>query len=170
MNASSALAGAAAGHAPAAESPPAETAELIAHILERFHEVHRRDFPEAIRLARNVETVHAGQPLCPFGLAEHLRQMGDDLELHQQREEAVLFPLLLAGGGGIAALPIARMRVEHQDTVEQLLDLAALTHEFTVPPNACASWVRLIELCRKIDQDLRQHLHLEDDVLFGRFG
>ena len=37
---------------------PTETAELIPYILERYHEVHRQEFPEAIRMARRVEAVH----------------------------------------------------------------------------------------------------------------
>ena len=36
--------------------------KLIEHILERYHETHRREFPQAIELARTVERVHAGRP------------------------------------------------------------------------------------------------------------
>ena len=37
--------------APGTEPRP-DAAPLIAHILERYHETHRREFPEAIELAR----------------------------------------------------------------------------------------------------------------------
>ena len=39
---------------------------LIDHILERYHAVHRQQFPELIRLARRVEQVHAEHPACPM--------------------------------------------------------------------------------------------------------
>ncbi len=41
--------------------PPAS---LIAHILTRFHERHREQLPELIRLARRVEHVHGDRPDC----------------------------------------------------------------------------------------------------------
>ena len=44
--------------------------KLIAHILERYHETHRRELPELIRLAEKVERVHASHPDVPAGLAE----------------------------------------------------------------------------------------------------
>ncbi len=37
---------------------PTEPSALIDHILARYHEVHRRELPELIRLARRVEAVH----------------------------------------------------------------------------------------------------------------
>lgn len=48
------------------------SATLIDHLLERFHERHREQFPELIRLASRVEQVHGNKPDCPAGLAEHL--------------------------------------------------------------------------------------------------
>ncbi|MFZ5730432.1 MAG: DUF542 domain-containing protein, partial [Pseudomonadota bacterium] len=52
--------------------PPSDPSALIPHILTRYHEVHRAEFPEAIRLARRVEAVHRAKDDCPHGLADHL--------------------------------------------------------------------------------------------------
>ena len=41
--------------------------ELIQHILARFHEHHREQLPELIRLARRVEYVHGDKSDCPNG-------------------------------------------------------------------------------------------------------
>jgi regulator of cell morphogenesis and NO signaling len=147
--------------------PPEATPDLIAYILERYHETHRREFPEAIRLARKVEAVHAGQADCPSGLADHLAMMADDLEGHQQKEERVLFPMMLQGGA--PRIPIARMMAEHRDVDVQLNHLAALTRQFAPPAGACGAWRDLCRACAKIDRDLRQHMRLEDQTLFARF-
>ena len=53
---------------PEAASPSA----LIDHILARYHEVHRQQLPELIRMARRVEAVHRDHPQVPVGLADHL--------------------------------------------------------------------------------------------------
>ena len=43
---------------------------LIDHILTRYHQVHREQLPELIRLAARVETVHGSHEQCPNGLAD----------------------------------------------------------------------------------------------------
>ena len=89
----------------ALESPgvhaPAEIADLIAHIIERYHKVHRREFPAVIEMARRVESVHAARSDCPRGLGDLLFRMFEDLEDHQHKEETVLFPAMIKGIGPV---------------------------------------------------------------------
>lgn len=146
-----------------------EVKGLIDLILTRYHETHRREFPQAIALARKVEAVHAGDADCPRGLADHLAFMADDLESHQQREEQVLFPMILGGGSPMIRFPIGRMMAEHKDVEEQLVRLRALTRDHSAPPGACATWRTLVNACRKLDLDLHEHMRLENDVLFAPF-
>lgn len=148
---------------------PCETGALVEHILSRYHVTHLEEFPEAIRLARRVEAVHRDHAACPRGLADHLAFMADDLAGHQHKEEAVLFPMMLQGGSPMIGFPIARMIAEHQDVAEQLLRLAVLTHDLTPPEDACTTWRALYKACAKLDADLREHMHLENNVLFPRF-
>lgn len=86
---------------------------LIAHVLTRYHAVHREQLPELARLARRVEHVHGGRPDCPVGLAEHLERMHAELENHMQKEEEVLFPMIAEGNAEMAFQPVAAMRDEH---------------------------------------------------------
>lgn len=153
---------------PPAATQPLSTGELIEHIVERYHEAHRAEFPEAIRLARKVESVHAGDDRAPHGLADHLSLMFDDLEAHQQREERVLFPTLLRGGCAVVKVPIARMMAEHRDVEDQLVRLRALTRDHTPPEGACRTWQALCAACRKLDEDLIAHMRLENEDLFTR--
>lgn len=149
-----------------AEAGPAA---LIDHIIRRFHEVHRAQFPEAIALARRVEAVHQAHPRCPRGLADHLAIMADHLMSHQGREETVLFPMMLTGGHPMIRHPISRMEEEHRDVDEQLLRLSVLTTDFTAPVDACGTWRSLYRTCHEIARDLHEHMRLENDVLFAQF-
>lgn len=149
--------------------PPAELAPLIRRVIERFHDVHRAEFPEAIRLARKVEAVHADHEACPRGLADHLAEMFDELEAHQQREEKMLFPTMLAGGCSVVRFPIMRMMAEHRDQETQLAKLRILTGDHTAREGACRSWRALAEACRKIDQDLVEHMRIENEEIFAPF-
>ena len=143
---------------------------LIEHIVRCYHDGHRTQFPQAIALARRVEAVHADHPRCPRGLADDLAIMADHLMSHQGREEAVLFPMMLAGGSPMIRHPVARMKEEHRDVDDQLLRLAVLTTDFTPPVDACATWRSLYRACHEIADDLREHMRLENDILFPRFA
>ena len=149
---------------------PASTAELIALIQTRYHEVHRRELPELVRLARRVEAVHRDKPECPHGLADLLDTMSAEMEDHMQKEEQILFPMMVRGGAPMIGHPIAIMRHEHDSHGEHLKALDALTHGATPPEGACNTWRALYAGIRKLEDDLMQHIHLENNVLFPRFG
>ena len=146
-----------------------ETGELIGHILARYHETHRRELPELIRLAEKVEAVHAEHPRVPRGLAKALHHVLGELEVHMKKEELILFPAMQRSPGGGLATPIAQMRHDHDDHGEDLRELHSLTDNFTLPAGACRSWQALYAGSAKLAHDLMEHIHLENNVLFPRY-
>lgn len=146
-----------------------ETAELIDHILTRYHATHRREMPELINLARKVEAVHAEHPAVPRGMAELLREMLGELEVHMKKEELILFPAMRRRSQGGLDTPIAQMRHDHDDHGEHLHKLESLTGNFVLPDGACRSWQALYAGGAKLASDLMEHIHLENNVLFPRY-
>lgn len=143
--------------------------ELIEHLLERFHERHREQFPELIRLANRVEQVHGNKPGCPLGLAVHLWNMQQELESHMLKEEQILFPMLQRGMKLPQSQgPIAVMRFEHDQHGAALQRLAELTDDITAPANACNTWRALYRGLEELRDDLMQHIHLENNILFAK--
>lgn len=155
---------------PAAAAPPQETAALIALIEQRYHATHRRELPELIALARRVERVHADHPAAPAGLAALLATMEDEMLDHMAKEERILFPMMRGGGHPMIRQPIAMMRHEHDDHAAHLREIERLTQGATPPEGACNSWRALYAGVRKFADDLTEHVHLENNVLFPRFG
>lgn len=151
--------------APAAATPAA----LIDHIIARYHDVHRAQLPELIRMARRVEAVHRDHPHVPAGLADHLETMHEELLSHMLKEEQVLFPLMKAGGNPFVAQPITMMRAEHVDHGAALDKLNALTHDASPPTGACNTWRALYAGIAQLGEDLISHIHLENNVLFPAF-
>ena len=143
--------------------------ELVEHIIARYHEVHRAQLPELIRMARRVEAVHRDNPNTPHGLADALETMEQELLMHMHKEEAVLFPMLRAGGNSFVSQPIAMMRHEHNDHGEALEQIARLTHDITPPLGACNTWRALYAGLAQLRDDLINHIHLENNVLFPQF-
>lgn len=152
-------------HPAACEATPA----LINHIVERYHRTHRREMPELVALARKVETVHGTDPNAPHGLADALQGMIGEMEVHMKKEELLLFPALSRGRTQGAAERIATMRHDHDGQEESLARVAAITHGFRLPADACASWQRLYAGTRKLVEDLEEHIYLENEILFPRF-
>lgn len=148
----------------------APTTELIEHILGRYHTTHREQLPELIRLARRVEQVHGERDDCPHGLAGHLAVMQQELESHMQKEEQILFPLLARGHIAMVGGPVGVMRMEHDAHGQTLAELAHLTDDITPPRDACNTWRALYAGLRVLREDLMQHIHLENNILFERVG
>lgn len=143
--------------------------ELIDHILTRFHDVHRQQLPELIRMAHRVEAVHRGNPDVPAGLGDALEAMQQELLTHMHKEEAILFPMLRQGGNSFVSQPIGVMRHEHNDHGAALEHLASLTHDMTPPMGACNTWRALYAGIAQLNDDLINHIHLENNVLFPAF-
>ena len=89
--------------------------QLVDYIVERYHVPLREDIPRLRDLAVRVEKRHAGKPDCPAGLALHLQGMQQAIEIHLAKEEQILFPMIRAGRGHLAQMPVQVMMQEHDD-------------------------------------------------------
>lgn len=141
---------------------------LIDYILDRFHAGHRAELARLREMAERVEKVHAEKASRPRGLADHLAHVTLELESHMQKEENVLFPLIVSGRGAMAAAPIRVMEQEHQDHGRNLARLRELAHDFVPPMDACGTWRALYLGLAELEREVMEHIHLENHVLFPR--
>ena len=156
------------GQGPAIDWSQRPLAELIDHILTRYHTPLRAELPRLRDMAAKVERVHADKSTCPRGLAEHLGRVIDAVEDHLKKEERVLFPLIAAGQGPAAGMPVMVMEREHVEHADDLRRTRALTGDLTPPPEACATWRALYLGLAQLERELMDHIHLENNVLFPR--
>ena len=139
---------------------------LPTFLVERFHERLRAIFPEIIQYAHKVEQVHGEHELCPKGLAGHLQIMEKEMYSHMHKEEQVLFPMIIAGQGNFAQMPMNVMMSEHRDHCEAIVKLEELTYHFKLPEDACRSWQHLYKLVRLLRCELLEHIFIENHILF----
>ena len=143
--------------------------ELVDFILTRYHEPLRADLPALLEAARKVERVHAKKPSCPRGLAAHVEALDAELQQHLTKEEQVLFPAIRSGSVGVdVQRPIHVLMHEHDDHGVGLKRLRELATDFSPPPEACATWHALYSGLQKLEGELMEHIHLENNVLFPR--
>ncbi len=141
---------------------------IIEHILTRYHQVHREQLTELIRLADRVETVHGSNELCPTSLADHLINVRRELEQHMQKEEMMLFPMLLEGHSSIVTGPISVMMSDHEHHIEHIEKIYALTNDLSLHPEACNTWRALYLGLQEFISDINMHIHIENNILFAR--
>lgn len=147
-----------------------DTETLIRHILDRFHTAHRHDVPILIVQAQSIADEHADHPQFPKGLVEALQEAAAELESHMRKEEVILFPLMLDGGHPMIGHPIAQMRFEHEEHGDRITALEAITGSMTPPVDASETWTSLYAGLAKLVADLREHIRVENDILFPRFA
>jgi regulator of cell morphogenesis and NO signaling len=150
-----------------AELKKQSPSELADFIVDEYHETLRRDLPTLIDAAYKVERVHAGKADVPVGLGDLLSGFWEEMQCHMMKEEHVLFPMLRRGlHGAQVHMPIRVMEQEHDEHNEKLRRIRKLTRDYSPPPQACATWTRLYEALADLEVDLKEHIHLESDILF----
>ncbi|WP_312177872.1 iron-sulfur cluster repair protein YtfE [Pseudescherichia sp.] len=146
----------------------APLAEIIDHIIVRYHDRHREQLRELILQATKVERVHADKPNVPRGLAKYLTMLHEELTNHMMKEERILFPMIKQGQGSHAAGPVSVMESEHDEAGELLEVIKHTTHNVTPPPEACTTWKAMYNGINELIDDLMEHISLENNVLFPR--
>ena len=104
-----------------------------------------------------------------------------ELSSHLMKEEQVLFPYIVAlemhfrdgtakpqAPFGSARNPIRQMEHEHESAGQALAKLREVTNNYTLPPDACPTFKAMYEELQRMEADLHQHIHLENNILFPR--
>lgn len=143
--------------------------ELIDHILEKYHVPLYEELPRLLSMANKVKEVHGNKDPIRFeNLVSIITKLKDDLEQHMEKEEQILFPLLKTDHPTLLKCPIDAMLREHQDAGEILSELRKLTDNYTAPESACTTWLSLWKGLEVLEEDLHQHIHLENNILFPK--
>ena len=155
--------------------------QLIGHIVATHHEYVKNELPRLAMLAEKVVNRHGDAQAHLPVLRNVLAQLDEELIHHLGKEEHILFPYVtkleqaLATGGeiphgcfGTVTHPLAMMTREHDAAGEMLAQIEQLTGNFTPPMAACPTYLAFYAGLKEFEQDLHQHIHLENNILFPR--
>jgi regulator of cell morphogenesis and NO signaling len=158
-------------------------AELITHILDQHHTYTKNKMERLENLSAKVVGVHGANHPELLACRDLLKQLFADLRPHMFKEEQILFPYILEleqsarqnrprpfAPFGSVNNPIRMMMMEHDTAGDILRELRKMSHDYQPPVDACISFQTLYQAIEAFEQDLHQHIHLENNLLFPRAG
>ena len=156
-------------------------ARLVQHIVRIHHHCVRQELPRLAEMALKLAATRGDHAPKLAKVAELIEKFRGEMYTHIQKEEQVLFPFISQmDQESIVAYPpshacfrsvthpIFMMEQEHESADHIVAELIRLTNHFEPPSWACATHIALFSGLRVFEADLKQHVHLENDVLFPR--
>ena len=137
--------------------------ELIIQYSDKVARVHGESSPQVIRINQLFHT------------------LVNELTSHMHKEEVILFPFikqiseakkngtqLAPGHFGSIQNPINMMEAEHDGAGDIIKEIKELTNNFKPPADACNTFKALYSKLEEYQNDLFQHIHLENNILFPK--
>lgn len=155
----------------------APLAELCDHIEQTHHAYLKRELPRLAELVAKVAQAHAENHPELTTIQQVFASLRAELEPHMFKEEHILFPAIRkmeqSSGDprfpfGSVANPIRMMEYEHDNAGAGLERIHSLTGGYAVAPDACNSYRAMLDGLRQLEQDMHQHVHKENNILFPR--
>lgn len=164
------------GSGPTVAAAAMSLTALADHIEQSHHAYLKDELPQLVAQAGHVATKHAWRDDRLAAVAGTVRALADEMFHHMAKEEGILFPLVRAmergetGAGhcGSIANPIRQMEHEHDSAGGAVARLRTLTDGFTPDANACNTHRTLLARLARLETDLHEHVHKENNVLFPR--
>lgn len=140
---------------------------LTAYIEDIHHEYLRRALPEAVDLLNTILRVHGKNHEELFEIYHVFGQLKADLEQHLLKEETMLFPDFdESEEKKQEIIELAGMIIrEHEAAGELLGRLRQISGDYHLPKDACQTFAKTYQLLEAIEDDLHQHIHLENNIL-----
>jgi|SRR6185437_8809931 len=154
---------------------------LVDHIIDTHHRYIKENAGIMNNLAQKVAQRHGAHHPEVQTLARGLPHFLQEMLNHMSREEQLLFPAIkelaakdrdkkveLTWPAGLIAESIRVMQTEHKISGDELKFFRKITHDYSVPEDACNSYTYLFEKLKEFEADLLQHIHVENNILFPK--
>lgn len=152
------------------------SALLIDYIVENHHAYVLKAIPELELLLDRVCERHGDERRELPEIRENFYELATELVSHLRKEESILFPAIKTleremeeGTPLYLDTPVAAMEHEHATAGDLIKQIRSLTNNYTPPEFACTTFKITFQRLQEFDNDLMQHIHLENNILFRRF-
>lgn len=150
-------------------------AELCDHIERAHHDYLREELPRLDFMTRKVAAVHGDHEARLHEVRRVFESFNAAMTAHTDEEEAVVFPKIrqLDAMNGDKAASVAELKAvfaklesEHDSAGAALERFKELTDGYTPPDWACNTFRAMYDALAKLERNMHQHVHKENNVLF----
>lgn len=151
---------------------------LIDYIVNTHHQFVRNKTEEVAAYAAKV---HGGRYPENIEIFQLFMSLSEELLEHIEDEEKNVFPLIKQlyqekkeGKTSEKTLQkdlqkqLSQMLEEHEGAGGLMAQIRDLSHDFTPPQDACATYRILYQNLEGFEKDLHKHVHLENNILFKK--
>jgi regulator of cell morphogenesis and NO signaling len=154
---------------------------LAEYIVHKHHDYVRKMIPVLSQHTQKVASVHGANHPEVIEIAKHFSIVYKDLKQHMMKEEQMLFPFIKylsrvqqnrssaeRPSFGTVKNPIKMMEIEHKNAGDEMYGIRKLSNDYTPPEDACNTYKVCFSELKEFEEDLHQHVHLENNILFPR--
>ncbi len=152
---------------------------LCDYIVNTHHHYVEQSIPQIQAYTEKVASVHGSGNPNLVKIAACFKQVAGEMVVHMRKEELILFPYikkmaaarkagepLAQAPFGSIRNPINAMEADHENAGNLMATIRELSHEFTLPEQACATYQVSFARLSEFEEDLHRHVHLENNILF----
>lgn len=168
---------ASAGTEPVVDAAAMSLTALADHIEATHHAYLKTELPRLDALTTKVAAAHGDKDVRLAQVRNVFTSLAAEMGSHMLKEERILFPMIRqldatesapAFHCGSLANPIGQMELEHDQAGAALAQFRELTDGFTPPDWACNTYRAMLDALACLEQNLHQHVHKENNILFPR--
>jgi regulator of cell morphogenesis and NO signaling len=154
---------------------------LADYIVNKHHSYVTEALPALTEYTTKIARVHGQRHPELLEVAKHFAAVAAELTSHMPKEERILFPTIkqmeeakkkgekmARPGFGSIQNPINMMEMEHEAAGSSMEAIRSLTDNFTLPADACATYRVAFSKLQEFEDDLFNHIHLENNILFPK--
>lgn len=154
---------------------------LADYIVNTHHKYVTQANTVIFEYTQKVSNVHGDRHPEVVEIAKIFMEIMNELNCHMMKEENVLFPYIKnlaiakrqkmgvgAPGFGTVQNPINMMEHEHEAVGKLFEQIKELSNDYTPPSNACTTYRLSYAKLKEYQDDLHQHIHLENNILFPK--
>ena len=155
-------------------------AQLVNHIIVHHHYYVRKAMPVIMGQLEKIAAKHGEHYPYMIKVKELFGIIQNEMDQHMRKEEVVLFPRIVEVERELGidpnlqipkdylSGPISMMENEHDQAGDIMFQIRGLTDNYKVPSGACTTFQVCLSGLSEFENDLHQHVHLENNILFPR--
>jgi regulator of cell morphogenesis and NO signaling len=155
-------------------------AQLVNHIIVNHHYYVKHAMPTIMAHLEKVVKKHGEHYAYMIEVRDLFEIIQKEMDLHMQKEELLLFPRIVQVeketendqnhifSKNYLTEPIFMIESEHEKAGDIMFEIRRLTNKYMIPVGACTTFRVCLAELEEFENDLHQHVHLENNILFPR--